>query len=152
MGARSRGDGVEGTARTPRAHFFARLFAARLSFFILASTETTLEPFVAPLGADVALRTPLFDFEATTYTLSGRFCLDALAMARSTSFNFRPALMSGSLATASARFFAALSRASARVRFLARASATFLIGFAASDWNRAFISANNSGLMGTCGR
>ena len=50
-------------------HFFcflALLFAARLSFFILASTETTLEPFVAPFGADVALRTPLLDFEATT--------------------------------------------------------------------------------------
>ena len=117
-----------------------------------ASTLTTREPFVAPLGAEVALRTPLFDFDATTYTLSGRFCLDARAMARSTSFNFRPALMSGSLATASARFLAAFNLASARVRFLARASATFLIGFAAKDWNRAFISANNSGLMGTCGR
>ena len=66
MGARSRGDGVEGTARTPHANFFARLFAARLSFFILASTETTREPFVAPLGAEVALRTPDLDFDATT--------------------------------------------------------------------------------------
>ena len=50
-------------------HFFcflALLFAARLSFFILASTETTREPLVAPLGADVALRTPDLDFEATT--------------------------------------------------------------------------------------
>ena len=46
--------------------FFARLFAARLSFFMRASTDTTREPFVAPLGADVALRTPLFDFDATT--------------------------------------------------------------------------------------
>ena len=133
MGAPSRGDGVEGTARTPHAHFFARLFAARLSFFMRASTLTTREPLVAPLGADVALRTPDLDFEATTYTLSGRFCLDARAMALSTSFNFLPALMSGSLATASARFFAALSRASARVRFLARASATFLMGLAAKD-------------------
>ena len=128
-----------------------------------ASTETTREPFVAPLGADVALRTPLFDFDATTYTLSGRFCFDARAMALSTSFNFRPALMSGSLATASARFLAALSRASARVRFLAHfrhllmPSATFLIGLARVLNHRvvgtdAFISANNSGLMGTCGR
>jgi hypothetical protein len=111
----------------------ALLFAARLSFFMRASTETTREPFVAPLGADVALRTPDLDFEATTYTLSGRFCFEARAMARSTSLSLRPADMSGSLATASARFLAALSRASARVRFLARASATFLIGLAAKD-------------------
>jgi len=59
--------------------------------------------------------------------------------------------MSGSLATASARFLAALSRASARVFLRARASATFLMGLAASDWKRAFISANNWGLMGNWG-
>ena len=55
---RRRVDGAPETATKPQRSkndtayntffcFFARLFAARLSFFMRASTETTREPFVA---------------------------------------------------------------------------------------------------------
>ena len=67
---------AEGWApRAPRgairaaARFFLRFAAAfrdRLSFFMRASTDTTREPLAAPLGAEVALRTPDLDLDATT--------------------------------------------------------------------------------------
>ena len=122
------------------------LFAARLSFFIRVHRNDASP--VAPLGADVALRTPDLDFDATTYLVGPLL----LRRARHGPFNFLqfPPAHVRVVGHGLGALFAALSRASPasfspRLRHL-------LNRFGSQRLKPSLHPANNSGLMGTCGR